>query len=150
MQSSADNNNNASYISICETPPYHHIRVMLPARSYLHQIKCVIPNINVVLCGIAIASQLSVRWQKQDVTCKEHVYSVSLYWISEKKRGLLEKNNYFLTWDSPDNLRGVSQTHKGELVEPPGANVPNLNWAPFPLVHNLLPGVAIWLGKNRA
>lgn len=55
----------------------------------------------------------------------------------------------FPTWDGPDNLRGVPQAHKGELVKPPGANVPDLHWAPFPLVHNLLPGVAIWRGERR-
>lgn len=66
-------------------------------------------------------------------------------------RGLRKTKDkiFFITWNSPHNLRGVPQAHKGELVEPPGANVPNLHWAPFPLVHNLLPGVAIWRRENR-
>lgn len=86
------------------------------------------------------------------VTGKERVYSVSLDSVSKScfllKKRLGRKKDGFLTWDSPDNLRGVPQAHEGELVEPPGANVPNLHWAPLPLVHNLLPGVAVWTGER--
>lgn len=80
---------------------------------------------------------------------EEEQPSLNKYYFS---RGLLEKNKVvdcFITWDGPHNLRGVPEAHEGELVEPPGANVPNLHWAPFPLVHNLLPGVAVWTRENR-
>ncbi len=45
-----DNNINVCHIFIYETPPYHYVR--MPVCCCLLQIKCIMPNMNVVSCSI--------------------------------------------------------------------------------------------------
>lgn len=126
---------------------------MLPTSSGLHQINCVMPNIKAMSCstgGIPLALKPSHQSWHTTVRMSAAKNSVRLYWRRRKKLVVKRNRFFFLTRDGPDNLRGVSQAHKGELVEPPGANVPDLHRAPFPLVDDLLPGVAILTGKNGA
>lgn len=69
--------------------------------------------------------------------------------LNIKQQNQKAKELLFFTWDGPDNLRGVPQAHKGELVEPPWAYVPDFDWAPLPLVHYLFPGVPIWTASAK-
>lgn len=69
--------------------------------------------------------------------------------LNIKQQNQKAKELLFFTWDGPDDLRGVPQAHKGELVEPPRANVPDFNWAPLPFVHYLFPGVTIWTASTK-
>lgn len=135
-------NNHGSHIFIYEIPPHHHIRAMFPARSCLQQIKYIMPNMNVVSCstdGIPIQlrpwhvqeiTHATVQWHKQNVAGKEHVYSVSFYWIrlvQEKKRLVRKTNRLFSylrqSWQSQRCSSGpqrrTGRASRSECPQPP-------------------------------
>lgn len=95
---------------------------------------------------------LLLVWETQQGICSRNpsmVLGGLIKRLNIKQHNQGAKGLVLFTWDSPDDLRGVPQANKGELVEPPRANVPDFNWAPLPLVHYLFPGVTIWTASAK-